>query len=170
MKKTGIIIASILILSCSFMAEDKTKFSDEALAEIVITQNGQKVSLKSIFDKHKGKTIVVDIWASWCGDCIAGLPKVKELQEKTKNNKNIVYLFLSVDRNKDSWKNAITKRNIVGEHYFLPLGMKKSTFAKYIVLKWIPRYMVIGKNGDIKLYNAIKANDNKIIEAINSDK
>jgi hypothetical protein len=46
----------------------------------------------------------------------------------------------------------------------------KGALGKAIDLNWIPRYMVVGKNGTIKLYNAIKADDKKIIEAINADK
>ncbi len=169
MKKIVTILTSIILFSCA-KQETKTQFSETALAEKVIQLNGGETTLKAVFNKYKGKTVVVDVWASWCSDCLAGLPKVKELQAQTKENENLVYLFLSVDRKQNAWENAIVKRNIIGEHYFLPLGMKESIFGKNIVLDWIPRYMVIGKDGEIKLFKAIKATDSKILAAIKADR
>jgi len=169
MKKTIVILISIVFFSCS-KKEVKSKFSAEALAEQVVSQNGETTNLAAIFQKDKGKTIVVDVWASWCGDCLASLPKVKVLQEQTKDNDALVYVFLSVDKKQSAWKNAIVKRNIVGEHYFLPLGMKKSIFGKDIDLDWIPRYLVIGKDGEIKLFRAIVPEDPKILATIKADK
>ncbi len=169
MKKGIVILMSVILFSCAKKERGKT-FSDIALAEKVVRVDGTETNLKMVFEKYKGKTVVVDVWASWCGDCLASLPHLQELQEQTKNNKDLVYLFLSVDKKQVSWRNAIIKRKIVGQHYFLPLGMKKSIFGKEIVLDWIPRYMVIGKDGTIKLLKAIKATDAKILEAINADK
>ena len=169
MKKNILILMSIALFSCS-KQENKTYFSNEALAEKVLAVSGAEITLKSVFEKYKGKTVVVDVWASWCGDCLANLPHLQELQVQTKDNNDLVYLFLSVDKKQEAWKNAIVKRKIVGEHYWLPLGMKKSVFGKDIVLDWIPRYMVIGKDGSIKLFKAIKATDPEIVKAIKADK
>ena len=168
MKKTITIIASIILFSC-VAQEESTQFTKPALAEEVVALDGATTDLETVFKQYKGKTVVVDVWASWCGDCLASLPNLQKLQAQTKND-DIVYLFLSVDKSKDSWRKAIVKRKIIGEHYFLPLGMKKSVFGESIGLDWIPRYMVIGKDGSIKLFRAIKATDSKILAAINADK
>ena len=167
MKLKTVLIAFIAIV-VSACAQDKNAFETTTLAEQFETLDGSEITFGKILEKHKGKTVVIDVWASWCSDCLKGLPLVKELQKETASD-DLVYVFLSVDRKKDSWKSAITKRNILGDHYFIPTGMKGS-FGKAINLSWIPRYMVIGKDGSIKLYNAIKANDSKILEAINADK
>ena len=55
--------------------------------------NGGTISL----DNLKGKYVYIDIWASWCGDCLKGLPKVAEMQASTAGS-DIQYLFLSVDK------------------------------------------------------------------------
>lgn len=164
-------LALLVLLTLVFNAcaqQERTAFEKETLAEKFETLEGKEITFEKILEQHKGQTIVIDVWASWCSDCLKGLPLVKKLQEQTVNN-NVVYVFLSVDRKKENWKNTIVKRNIVGEHFFVPSGMKGS-FGKAINLDWIPRYIVVGKDGNIKLYKAIKADDSKILEAIKADK
>lgn len=173
MMKFKILLIAFLTVVLSARAQEKTIFPKEALTAKLENTKGRQVTLATVLDKHKGKTIVLDVWASWCSDCIKGLPLLQELQKKTEKN-DVVYVFLSVDRKQDRWKKAIKERNIVGDHYFVNSNLKnggmKGALGKAIDLNWIPRYMVVGKNGTIKLYNAIKADDKKIIEAINADK
>jgi thiol-disulfide isomerase/thioredoxin len=168
--KLKIVLIAFVAIVISACAQEKTvtTFDAATLSEKFMTLDGADVTFKNILDKHKGKTVVIDVWASWCSDCLKGLPLVKALQKQTASD-DLEYVFLSVDRKKDSWKAAIEKRDIKGDHYFVPTGMKGS-FGKAINLDWIPRYMVVGKDGNIKLYKAIKANDSRILETINEDK
>ena len=73
--------------------------------------------LQTILDKYKGKTILIDIWATWCGPCMLGHEKMKPLKEEL-SSKDIVYIYLtSPTSDYDKWKDYIT--DISGEHYFL---------------------------------------------------
>lgn len=169
MMKFKIVLIAFVAIVISACAQEKTAFPQEALSAKLLSLKGENVTLEDVLKKHHGKTIVLDIWASWCSDCIKGLPLVKALQKQTKSD-DLEYVFLSVDRKQDKWKTAIDKRNIVGDHYLVTSGSMKGALGKSIDLNWIPRYMVIGKDGSIKLYNAIKADDSKILEAIKADK
>ena len=169
MMKFKIVLIAFVTIVISACAQEKTAFPQEALSAKLMSLKGENVTLEDVLKKHEGKTIVLDIWASWCSDCIKGLPLVKALQKQTKSD-DLEYVFLSVDRKQDKWKTAIDKRNIVGDHYLVTSGSMKGALGKSIDLNWIPRYMVIGKDGSIKLYNAIKADDSKILEAIKADK
>jgi len=160
-KATYLVIACLLILNCKAQ-EPLTEFPEEVLNDAFVTLNGENISFKEILEKYKGQTIFVDVWASWCGDCLKGMPKVKALQ---KENRDLVYLFLSADRSVESWKKGIGKYQVVGEHYYMPNGMK-SVFSKAIDLDWIPRYMVIDSKGNIKLFRAIKADDSQLLKAL----
>ncbi len=159
MKKITLIIL-ITFLSCS--KEAPTQFSEETLNDVFTTLEGDQKTLKSILETHKGKTILIDIWASWCGDCIAGMPKVKALQNQYKD---VVYMFLSLDRGEQAWKKGIKKYNVQGEHYYMQSG-KKSAFGDFVDIGWIPRYMLVNKAGEIVVFNVIEADDKKLIEAI----
>ncbi|MDO7170557.1 TlpA family protein disulfide reductase [Mariniflexile sp. AS56] len=156
-----ILICFLSILSCKAQ-ETPTEFSEAALNDTFVTLDGNSISFKEILQANKGKTLVIDVWASWCKDCIGGMPKVKSLQ---KANKEVTYLFLSLDKAQDAWKRGIKKYDVAGQHYFMQSGWK-GPFGAFIQLDWIPRYMVVGPNGNIKLFKAIEADDKKIKEVL----
>ena len=86
---------------------------------VFLNQNGQQIPFKAILEKHKGQTILIDVWASWCKDCLECLPSIKKIQSE---NKDVVYLFLSLDKTEKQWKNGIKMHQISGEHYFINSG------------------------------------------------
>ena len=141
----------------------KTKFSKEALAQKVTDINDKTISISKILEKHKGKVLVIDLWASWCRDCLNAMPKAKELEEK---NTNIDFVFLSLDRNFEAWKKGIEKHNMqTKENYWFNEGWKNN-FNNYIDLNWIPRYLVINQKSEIAKYYAITPEDPEIQKTI----
>ncbi len=155
-----VLIVSLFFISCK--AQEPTEFSEKALQDTFITLKGESVTFQSILDAHKGKTVLIDIWASWCGDCIKGMPKVKALQA---NYPDVSYVFLSLDKGVDNWKKGIKKFEVEGSHYFMQSGWK-GDFGTFVNLDWIPRYMVVDKQGTIKVFKAVKANDKQIKQAL----
>ena len=155
----------IVIFIFSFFAvqAQEHSFSDEALNDVLTNLNGDEVSFKSIIEDNKGSVMFIDIWASWCKDCIVGMPIVKQLKN---DYPKVVFFYISLDRDKASWKNGITRFKIEeGEHYWASNGWKSELF-KSIDLDWIPRYMILDESGNIKLYKAIKASDKEIIKQL----
>jgi thiol-disulfide isomerase/thioredoxin len=152
-------IIAIFTLSCG-NAQDT--FSEESLSKKLITPGNKEISFKEILKKHKGKTTVIEVWASWCGDCVKAMPKVKEMQA---NNPNVDYLFISMDKAFDKWQAGIEKHELKGDHYWAVDGMK-GEFGKSINLDWIPRYIIIDKKGNIVIYRAIETDFDKINEQL----
>lgn len=150
-----------MFVSCSKTVQ--SQFSDPVLNENYVDLNGNSVRFGDILSKFEGRQIVIDVWASWCKDCIVGLPELRALQ---KENTEAVYLFLSADRNTESWKRTIKKHNIEGEHYFMPNGTK-GLLGEFVDIDWIPRYMVVDSKGHIELFEAIKADDPSIRNILN---
>jgi thiol-disulfide isomerase/thioredoxin len=159
-KMNSLLVLLISFLSCN--TEVPTQFSEAALNDAFLNLEGESVTFKSILEKHEGKTIVIDIWASWCGDCIVSMPKVSALQN---TYPEAVYIFLSLDRGEKAWKRGIKKYNVKGEHYYLPDG-KKCDFADFVNISWIPRYMVVNRASEIVVFDVIEADDDKLIEAL----
>ncbi len=157
-----ILLLVFTVFSCNF--EKPTQFSEEALSETITTLKGDTTTLKNVLANYKGKVVLIDVWASWCRDCIEGMPKVKALQTQFKD---VEFVFLSVDRNIAAWKRGLEKYKVKGNHYFINSG-QKGEFSDFLNSNWIPRYMVIDKQGNIKLFKATTASDQKIIEAINT--
>ncbi|WP_233783224.1 TlpA family protein disulfide reductase [Flavivirga eckloniae] len=160
--KTNYLLVLLLIGFFSCNSNDPVQFSTEALNDTFISLQGNEVTFQSILEKHKGKTIVIDIWASWCKDCIEGMPKLKALQTEYKD---VSYVFLSMDRGEASWKKGIEKYDVAGDHYYMQNG-EDCPFADFVDISWIPRYMVINKASEIVVFDVIESDDENLIEAI----
>jgi thiol-disulfide isomerase/thioredoxin len=156
-----ILIFTLLIttvLSCQ--NREETQFSIEALNDDLINLQGDSVPFKSILEKHKGSTVLIDVWASWCKDCLKGLPGVKKLQQ---SHPEIDFVYLSLDKSQVAWKKGIDRLMISGDHYFMQSGWK-GALGTFLGLDWIPRYLIIDKEGGIKVFNAIEINDKKLLK------
>ncbi len=160
------IIVAFFIFGCSQNKIEKESFSAEALSHEVVSLNGKKVSFSEVLEKHKGKAILIEVWASWCSDCVKAMPLMKELQAE---DSEVKYIFLSMDKNASAWKKGIEQHNIKGDHYWAEDGMK-GAFAKSLHVNWIPRYIVVDKDGNIALYNAIETDFKKIKETLKNIK
>ncbi len=165
MNKLFFALALLVVVAMAFRSySEKTTFSKEALSETLLSADGNQVAFKDILNKYKGKTVVIEVWASWCGDCVKAMPKIKELQA---NNPDVTYVFLSMDKTADKWKVGIEKHELNGEHFMANDGMK-GTFGKAIDLDWIPRYIILDKKGTIVVYRAIETDFDKINSTLKS--
>ena len=138
------------------------QFEDVTLNKQFEDIQGNKITFKDLIAKHKGTPVLIDVWASWCPDCIKGFPELKKVQEKYPNTS---YVFLSLDKTKDKWKEAIKKYDLNGNHYYLNEKMKDE-FGKSIQLDWIPRYILVDTEGNIALKKAIVANDTLLLKTL----
>lgn len=161
-----LLLLPILFMMIACQAQDKTEFGKEALEAKMTSVDGKEIAFKDILAQYKGQVVVIDVWASWCPDCKKGMPKVHDLQ---KQFPNVKYLFLSYDRVDEKWKQGIESFNTKGgDNYHVGTSIKEGAFSKDIKLDWIPRYMVVDKNGKIALFRAIEADDEKLISTLKS--
>jgi len=152
----NIFLASLFVttlLSCQNRVE--TQFSEAALNDALLTLNDDSILFKSILEKHQGKTVFIDVWASWCKDCLKGLPSVKALQTE---HPEVDFVYLSLDKTQKAWKKGIKRLEIKGDHYFMKSGWK-GAMGTFLDLDWIPRYMIVDKQGKIKVFKAIETTD-----------
>lgn len=103
------------------------------------TINNEMLALKRL----KGKTIVLDFWASWCLPCIKALPLLKKIQENDVS-KNVVYISVSIDKKEKDWSDKDKKLQIP----WFSLLADKATIENYHVSA-VPNYIVINKEGKI---------------------
>jgi thiol-disulfide isomerase/thioredoxin len=150
MKKIVSLFVFFAIVSCS--KAQKTEFSKEALASLLETTNTTKISFENSLENHKEKIVLIEIWATWCSDCVKAMPKIHELQTQ---HPDIDYLFISMDKSVDKWKKGISKYDLQGDH-LLAKDQMNGNFAKAIDLNWIPRYIIVDQTGKIALYKAIE--------------
>lgn len=155
-------VIAVAITAGTAFAEDPKPFPDEwffygtqrpaplkelegkPAAEIEIeTWIGDKVSIA----ENRGKVIVVDFWATWCGPCMASIPHNVELV-KQYHDRGLV--FVGVHDSNNGWDSASKTVQSKGINY--PVGKDKAGGASvksYAVQFW-PTYVVIDRNGIIR--------------------
>ena len=160
MKKLAFIFVFVGILGCSF--EQPQSFSESALKDVMLDVNGSELAFEEILNQNKGKTLMIDLWAGWCKDCIESIPEINALQQEYPE---VVWVFLSLDRSVTAWQNSMRNYQLKGQHYFIRSGWD-GPFCDAIRMNWIPRYMVINPDGSIKLFKATKITSSKLKNAL----
>jgi len=117
-----------------------------SIAQKMVGTPAEKV-MKDIISQNKGKVVYIDIWATWCGACIAEMPKSQQLIEKYKG-KNVAFAFLCIGSKKDLWKTKAQELGVTGTQYFCDAKQSKS-IGDVFKAHAIPFYMLVNKNGDI---------------------
>lgn len=110
---------------------------------------GKKVSLSDY--AGKGKVVMIDFWASWCGPCRRSMPELKTIYDKYKN-KGFEIVGVSLDKNKEDWANATKALNITWPQFSNLQGWDE-TSAKTYGVQSIPNTVLIDKNGTIVARN-----------------
>jgi thiol-disulfide isomerase/thioredoxin len=118
-------------------------------------------NLNDVLSLYRGKLILIDFWASWCAPCRVEMPYTKLLKNEYKN-KNIVFIYISTDRKKDSWLIASNVEKLEVLNSYLLLDPDNSPFVKKYNLLSIPRYMLLGKDGYVINDNAPRPSDIKL--------
>ncbi len=130
--------------------EKKYEFDKPVVDEVrLTTYDGEQLTMSQALEKHKGKVIYVDFWASWCAPCIRTIPDAKKLQQEYAGE-DIVFMYLSIDEKADNWKNASQKHALNGEtpNYIITNKMR-SRNMDYLNVTSIPRYMIYDRNGEL---------------------
>ena len=99
----------------------------------------------TIFDlkNTENKVVFINFWATWCGPCIAELPKLQTMYDNFKNNKNIVFLFIAEDKPENVIP-FMKKHN-----YNLPVYYEVNSPPELLRSSSIPTSFLIDKNRNI---------------------
>ena len=102
--------------------------------------------LSTILDKYKGKTVLIDIWATWCGPCKMGHKKMAPLKEELKD-KDIVYVYLTSTQSPfDNWMADLV--SISGDHYYLTKAQLDALFTHFGT-SGFPTYAIYAPNREM---------------------
>lgn len=164
MKKIIATIAISLLILATAGLTAQTSASLKTEIKDLNDEQFSSESFKSILKQYKGKVVYLDFWASWCGPCKKEMPYSQDLQESF-NGQDVVFLYLSVDRNGQSWLNMIDKMQITGEHYRANSNVHQQLNDQFNV-RSIPRYVLIDKKGNVVSDNALRPSNPAIIEEI----
>ncbi len=127
---------------------------------IAIGTEAPDISLSDPFGKTytlsdlKGKVVLLDFWASWCGPCRRENPSVVKMYDKY-NNQGFEVFSVSLDREnqKQRWVDAINKDNLKWPYHVSDLKFWQSAPARVYGVRSIPRTFLIDRDGKIAAVN-----------------
>ena len=111
-----------------------------------------------------GKYVYIDVWATWCGPCIAEIPSLKKVEEKY-HDKNIAFVSISIDQKNayETWKKMVVDKELGGIQLMADNAWQ-SKFVTDYAIDGIPRFILIDPQGNIVSADAPRPSNPKLIE------
>lgn len=126
-----------------------------------LDSKNKEVSLSSF----KNKVVYIDVWATWCGPCLRELPHLEKLQEYYSNSKDIVFVSISIDQDKNAWAAMLKDKQMKGTQLIADNAWSSKIVSDYRI-NGIPRFMIIGRDGNIVDANALRPSSKKLISIL----
>lgn len=144
--------------------ETRRKMIDEDAPDFTLLNlDGREVKLSSL----RGKTVVLDFWATWCGPCKASFPGMQRAVNHFKDNADVVFLFI------DTWENDGDKEKNAAdfisshEYTFEVLMDNDSKVVSQFGVRGIPTKFVIGPDGRIRFKSVgFGGNDEELLTEV----
>ena len=155
MKKLTILLTLLIALSCSIAAQTEgTEIGNKAPEIELKSPDGNTIKLSSL----RGKMVLIDFWASWCGPCRHENPVVVAAYKKYKNanfngGSGFEVFSISLDVKPDIWKKAISADELIWANHGCDFGAWQSVPAKRYGITRIPSNFLIDGNGIIVAKN-----------------
>ncbi len=93
----------------------------------------------------RGKIVLIDFWATWCGPCVTATPGLARIQKKYKDEP-LMILGISADRDQATWKEFIAKHKLDWTHFYDDRGMMANRFQ----IEVFPTYIVMDHEGIVQ--------------------
>ncbi|MGB3453175.1 MAG: TlpA disulfide reductase family protein [Moheibacter sp.] len=142
-------IVLLFFISGFLSAQQKELKIGDAAPEISLpTPDGEILTLSSL----KGKLVLIDFWASWCGPCVTEQPELRKIYDLYSNEGQFEILGVSLDNKKGNWENAIKKWGIVWPQ-ISDLKYWMSPVADDYQINSLPYNLMVGPDGNILAFD-----------------
>ncbi len=176
MKKIYTLLAAACLFGATAFAQSESPLKPGDVAPEIAFPNPEGVQQK-LSEINKGRVVLLDFWASWCGPCRRANPRLVALYKKYKDQKipgakkGFTIVSVSLDQKKDAWVAAIAKDSLSWPYHISDLGGWEAKPAQDYGVGYIPQAFLVGADGKIiGKYQFAEAAADDIEKIINSKK
>ncbi len=132
---------------------------------------GQEGSTTVTLNDYRGKLIILDFWATWCGACIEGFPKMEQLQDKFKSELKVILVNAKTTGDSEKKVSAYLEKRekYTGKKMGLPYLVQDTVFSKLFPYRFVPHYVWLNDGTVQAITSSLEVNDENILSMI-SDK
>ena len=124
--------------------------------------DGKTYSLKDF----RGKTLIIDFWATWCPDCREEMPQLLALQKKLNGRKDIVMVGVSFDTDPAKLETYVKEQGIGWLQLSDFKSKKESAISEAYHIQWIPTKYVIGPDGKVLLATVMQDKVDALVQKL----
>lgn len=122
----------------------KTLFTYQIAPEFALYDTKNELVTLSQF---KGKIVVLDFWATWCAPCLHEMSYSQKLLERFgEQNKDVVFVFVALDMDRQNWERYVKNHNLKGIHVFAEYASETPIINDYRITN-IPFFTIIDRTG-----------------------
>lgn len=135
------------ILSAAQSPPVKALSIGDTVPDVTITNVYNYPSSTIRLSDLKGKLVILDFWATWCGSCLSAFPEMHELKKEFGNDINILFVNSFIGDNEAKVKNTFSRlKEQFGTIVDLPYVLKDTVLSLYFPHRFIPHYVWLNQN------------------------
>ncbi|MGV8815949.1 MAG: TlpA family protein disulfide reductase [Gelidibacter sp.] len=123
-------------------------------AKILPSESFRDINNKEInLESYQNKTLYISFWATWCAICLKEKPRLDSLKEQFKDNPDVVFIDISLDKDVERWKNYVMKNEPTGAQL---ISSNESATKNSFDISVIPKHLVVNSKREYRAISGME--------------